>query len=79
MDINQLFEQIFALYNSKGDPNKMMQMMYQQNPNISQYGPQFNSMIANKSRPDAYMEIAKKIGLNEQNLQTLGQILGVKQ
>ena len=27
MDINQTFERIFALYNSKGDPNAMMQSL----------------------------------------------------
>ena len=79
MDINQFFSQIITLYNNKGDPNAMMQSLYQQNPNINQMSTQFNNMMQGKSRPEAYMQMARQLGLNEQNLQGLAQILGVKQ
>ena len=79
MDINQTFERIFALYNSKGDPNAMIQNLYKQNPNINQFSTQFGNMIKGKSRPEAYMQIAKQLGMNEQNLKTLGQMLNIKQ
>lgn len=78
-DINQFFSQIIALYNNKGDPNAMMRSLYQQNPNINQMSTQFNNMMQGKSRPEAYMQMARQLGLNEQNLQGLAQILGVKQ
>lgn len=78
-DINQFFSQIITLYNNKGDPNAMLQSLYQQNPNINQMSTQFNNMMQGKSRPEAYMQMAKQLGLNEQNLQGLAKILGVKQ
>ena len=78
-DINQFFAQIINLYNNKGNPNAMMQSLYQQTPNINQVSTQFNNMMQGKSRPEAYMQMAKQLGLNEQNLQGLAKILGVKQ
>lgn len=79
MDINQIFSQIIHLYNNKGNPNAMMQNLYKQNPNINQFSTQFNNMMQGKSRPEAYMQIAKQLGLNEANMQGLAQMLGVKQ
>ena len=78
-DINQIFAQIINLYNNKGNPNSMMQSLYQQNPNINQFSTQFNNMMQGKSRPEAYMQIAKQLGLNDANMKGLAQMLGVKQ
>lgn len=79
MDINQTFERIIALYNSGGDPNKMMQTMYSNTPNINQMATQFNNMMQGKSRPEVYMQMAKQLGLNEQNMKGLEMMLGIKQ
>lgn len=79
VDINQTFERIIALYDSGGDPNKMMSSMLQMHPNINQASTQFNNMIGGKSRPEAYMQMARQLGLNEKNLQGLARIMGVKQ
>ena len=77
MDINQRFEQIFALYRSKGDPAAMMQSIYQQNPNMNQFINQFNNMLGPKSRPEAYMQIARQQGMSEENLMVLAEMLGL--
>lgn len=78
-DINALFERIISLYDSGGDPNKMLNSMINSHPNINQMGIQFNNMTQGKSRPEAYMQMAKQLGLNDKNMQGLARIMGVKQ
>ena len=79
MDINQTFETIIALYNSGGNPNTMIQTMYANNPNMNKMATQFNNMMQGKSRNEAYIQIAKQLGLNEQNMKGLEKMLGIKQ
>jgi hypothetical protein len=78
MDINKIFEQIISLYDSGGNPSQMMASMVQANPNINQFSTQFNNMTKGMTRNDAYMQIAKQLGLNEKNIQGLARMLGVK-
>jgi hypothetical protein len=56
----------------------MMASMVQANPNINQFSTQFNNMTKGMTRNDAYMQIAKQLGLNEKNIQGLARMLGVK-
>ena len=79
MDLNQTIEKIIALYDTKGDPNKMMQSMLQKHPNINQVGAQINNMSQGKTRPEFYLQLARQAGVSEQNLQGLARIMGVKQ
>lgn len=79
MDINQVFERIIALYDSGGNPQQMMTSMVRANPNINQFATQFSNMTKGQSRNDAYMQIAKQLGLNDKNMQGLARMLGVKQ
>ena len=78
-DINQIFENIIALYDSKGNPNQMMSSFMQMYPNINNFSTQFNNITKGYSKPQAYMQMAKQLGLNEKNLEGLSRILGVKQ
>lgn len=77
-DINQLFERIIALYDSNGDPNQLINNLIQTNPNINKFGTQFNNMTQGQSRPQAYMQMARQLGLNEKNLAGLSRMLGIK-
>lgn len=78
VDLNQMVERIIALYDSGGDPNKMMQQMYQRNPNVNQMATQYKNMSQGRSNTEVLMQLAKQGGLSEQNLQGLARILGVK-
>jgi flagellar biosynthesis/type III secretory pathway chaperone len=77
-NINQLFERIIALYDSKGDPNQMMGSIMQMNPNLNQFTAQFNNMTQGQSKPQAYMQMAKQLGLSDKNLEGLSRMLGIK-
>lgn len=77
-DINQLFERVIALYDSKGDPRQMMSSIVQMNPNINQFSSQFNNMTQGQSRPQAYLQMAKQLGVNDKNLDGLSRMLGIK-
>lgn len=76
-DINQTLERIIALYDSGGDPNKIMQSMYQQHPNISQMNIQYQNMAQGRSTTEVLMQLAKQGGVNQKNLEGLARILGV--
>lgn len=77
-DINQLFERVIALYDSKGDPRQMMSSIVRTNPNINQFSLQFNNMTQGQSRPQAYLQMAKQLGVNDKNLDGLSRMLGIK-
>lgn len=78
-DINQTISRIIALYDSKGDPNKMMQQMLAKHPNINGMSTQFNNMTQGMDRKQAYLQIAKQRGVSEENIKGLARIMGVKQ
>lgn len=77
-NINATLERIIALYDSGGDPNKMMQSMFGNNPNIGNFATQFNNMRQGRSNREFLLQLAKQNGVSEQNIQGLQRILGAK-
>lgn len=78
MDINQTFERIIALYDSGGDPNKMMQTMYGQNPNLNQMATQYRNMTQGRNTTEVLLQLAKQNGLSDKNIEGLKRILNSK-
>lgn len=78
MDINQRIEQIIRFYDSGGNPQQIMQNMFQQNTQINQVQTQMRNMAQGRSPKDFILQIAKQNGVSEQNLQGLARILGAK-
>lgn len=78
-DINQQLERIIALYDSGGNPNTIMQQMFQRNPQINQLNTQVSNMKQGMSNSEFYMQLARQAGVNEKNLQGLARMMGVKQ
>lgn len=78
MDINQTIERIIALHDSGGDPNKMMQSMYGNTPNISQMATQYKNMTQGRSTNEVLLQLAKQNGVSEKNIEGLTRILGGK-
>ena len=76
MDINQRLEQIIALYDSGGDPNKLMQSMFINNSNIQQIGVQYRNMMQGRTQKDAFLQMAKQQGVTDKNIQNFCRILG---
>ena len=74
-DINQTIQGIISLKNSGRNPQAIMQMMMQQNPQIQQMLTRLQNMAQGKNPKDFIMQLARQNGVNEQNLQELARIL----
>lgn len=77
-DLNAMIERIVALYDSGGDPNRMLQSMYQTTPQINQMATQYRNMAQGRSNTEVLMQLAKQGGVSEKNIQALARILGAK-
>lgn len=80
MDINQTLEQIIAFYDSGGNPQQVMQQMFQNNSGIRLAKTQIMNMSKGQSPQAFIMQILKDKGItvSEKNLQGLARILGAK-
>ena len=76
-DINSVLQQIIALHDSGGNPQQVMGML-SQNGNINQMKSQMQNMAQGRTPAEFILQIARQNGANEQNLQGLARILGVK-
>lgn len=79
MDINQVIDNIIKMHDSGGNPQQVMQNLFQQNPQINQMQNQMQNMAQGRKPVDFILQIAKQNGVSEQNLQGIARILGVKQ
>ena len=77
-DLNAQIEQIIALYDSGGDPNKVMSNIIQKNPMVNQLGTQYKNMSEGRNPKEFLLQLARQGGVSEQNIQGLARILGVK-
>lgn len=76
-DINNVLSQIIALHDSGGNPQQVMGMIAQ-NGNINQMKSQMQNMAQGRTPAEFILQIARQNGANEQNLQGLARILGVR-
>lgn len=78
-DLNQKLERIIALYDSKGDPNVLLNQMVNSSviPQFKELEMQFNNMTQGKDRKSAYIELAQEYGISQRNIEGLKRILGV--
>ena len=76
-DINSVLSQIIALHDSGGSPQQVMGMI-SQNGNMNQMKSQMQNMAQGRTPAEFILQIARQNGANEQNLQGLARILGVK-
>ena len=75
-DINQMLQSIFAMKNQGRNPQAILQMLMQQNPQVSQLMTQFKNMSNGQNPKDFIMQLAKQRGVNEQNMNALMQLFG---
>lgn len=76
--LNQQLSNIIALYDSGGDPNKIMQQMLGKHPQINQMQTQLQNMSQGKTPSDFILQLAKQNGVSESNLQGLARILNAR-
>lgn len=70
-DINQIIQNLIQMKNSGQNPQAIMQMMLQNNPQLNQVLAQMKNMANGKNPQDFIMQLAKQNGVNEQNLAQL--------
>ena len=78
MDINQTIERIIALYDRGGNPQQVMQQMFQKNPQISQMQTQMQNMAQGRTPKEFILQIARQNGISQQNIEGLTRILSAK-
>ena len=67
-DLNQTIQQIFAMKNAGRNPQAIMQMLMQKNPQAQQMLTQLQNMAQGRNPREFFSQLAKQSGVNEQNL-----------
>ena len=75
-DVNQALQSIFQMKNAGQNPQAIMQMLMQRNPQYSQMLTQIRNMSQGRNPREFIMQLAKQNGVNEQNLAQLMQMFG---
>ena len=70
-DVNQALQSIFQMKNAGRNPQQILQMMIQQNPQMQQQLAVLQNMSKGKSPKEFFAQLAKQNGVSEQNLAQL--------
>lgn len=72
--INEQIQAIMSLKQRGMQPQQVMQMMFQQNPQLQQQMQTVKNMMNGKNPKDFVTQLAKQNGVNEQSMQMLMQL-----
>ena len=75
-DVNQALQSIFQMKNAGQNPQALLQMMLQQNPQMQQQMAILKNMAQGKSPKEFFTQLARQNGVSEQNMQQLMQMFG---
>lgn len=75
-DINSVISQIMALKKQGRNPQTVMQMLIQQNPQYSQALQQLKNMAQGRDMKDFVMQLARQNGVSQENLQAMQNMFG---
>lgn len=75
-DVNQALQSIFQMRNAGQNPQQIMQMLIQRNPQYSQMLTQIKNMSQGKSPQEFISQLARQNGVSEQNMAQLMQMFG---
>ena len=75
-DINQALQNVFQMKNAGQNPQAIMQIMIQRNPQVQQQIAMLQNMSQGKSPKEFFAQLAKQNGVNEQNMAQLMQMFG---
>ena len=75
-DVNQALQTIFQMRNAGQNPQAIMQMLVQRNPQYSQMLTQIKNMSQGRCTKEFVMQLARQNGVNEQNMAQLMQMFG---
>lgn len=74
-NINQTIQNLMQLKNMGRNPQAIMQMLMQRNPNYQQAITRVQNMSQGKTPQEFITQLAKQQGVSEQNLQNLMNML----
>lgn len=77
-NINQSLQTIIQLANTGKNPQQVMQMFMQKNPNVNVMMNQIKNMANGRSLPEFIMDYATQKGVDPNLLAQVGQLMGVK-
>ena len=72
--INEQIQAIMSLKQRGMQPQQVMQMMFQQNPQLQQQMQTVKNMMNGKNPREFVTQLAKQNGVNEQSMQMLMQL-----
>lgn len=67
-DINQTLQGIFQMKNAGRNPQQIMQLLIQRNPQVQQMLTTLQNMAQGKNPKEFFTQLAKQNGVNEQNI-----------
>ena len=73
-DVNQALQSLFQMKNSGQNPQAILQMLMQQNPQVAQLMTQFKNMSNGRNPRDFITQLARQNGVSEQNLSAIQQM-----
>ena len=75
-DVNQALQGLFQMRNAGRNPQQLLQMMIQQNPQIQQQLAMLKNMSNGKSPQEFFSQLARQNGVSEQNMAQIMQMFG---
>jgi tRNA G18 (ribose-2'-O)-methylase SpoU len=73
-NVNERIQAIMALKQQGKDPNQLIQMAIQRNPQVQVAMQRLNNMAQGKNPQEFIMQLARQNGVTEQNIQALSQM-----
>lgn len=73
-DINQSLQSIFAMKNAGRNPQQIMQLLIQQNPQIKNTLATLQNMAQGRNPKDFFIQLARQNGVSEQNIAQIADI-----
>jgi hypothetical protein len=70
-DVNQALQSLFQMKNAGRNPQQIMQMLIQQNPQIQNTLATLHNMSQGKDAKSFFAQLAKQNGVNEHNMAQL--------
>jgi type VI protein secretion system component VasF len=75
-DVNQALQSVFQMRNAGRNPQQILQMLIQRNPQYSQMLTQIRNMSQGRNPQEFVIQLARQNGVSEQNLAQLMQMFG---
>ena len=70
-DVNQALQNIFAMKNAGRNPQQILQVMLQKNPQMQQQLSVLKNMANGKNPQEFFSQLARQNGVSEQNMAQL--------